>query len=162
MRRALPTSAATPGSAEPHVRVRIGSCGLVLRPVVCAGIVNDVRAMAATPDSSDPAAPMTPRRRVLRYPGVVGIGLGSLLFDAGHEMATAALPGFLRSIGAPAAALGAIAGLADAARSVSKVAGGLSPTGATSSAGPPPRAATPSLPVGHGAFGPQRARVLDG
>ena len=62
---------------------------------------------------------------VLRNPAVVGIGLGSLLSDAGHEMATAALPGFLRSIGAPAAALGAIEGLADAALSVSKVAGGV-------------------------------------
>src|SRR5437899_12696775 len=62
---------------------------------------------------------------VLRNPGVVGIGLGSLLSDTGHEMATAALPGFLRSIGAPAAALGAIEGLADAALSASKVAGGV-------------------------------------
>jgi MFS family permease len=61
---------------------------------------------------------------VLRNPGVVGIGLGSLLSDAGHEMATAALPGFLRSINAPAAALGAVEGIADAALSASKVAGG--------------------------------------
>ena len=55
---------------------------------------------------------------VVRNPGVVGIGLASLLSDAGHEMATAALPGFLRSIGAPAAALGAIEGVADGASDV--------------------------------------------
>jgi len=51
---------------------------------------------------------------VLRNRSVVGIGLGSLLSDTGHEMATAALPGYLRSIGASAAALGAIEGAADA------------------------------------------------
>ena len=62
---------------------------------------------------------------VLRNPSVVGIGLASLLSDAGHEMATAALPGFLRSLGAPAAALGAIEGVADGALSFSKLAGGL-------------------------------------
>jgi MFS family permease len=55
----------------------------------------------------------------------LGIGLGSLLSDTGHEMATAALPGFLRSLGAPASALGAIEGVADAALSASKVAGGV-------------------------------------
>ena len=62
---------------------------------------------------------------VLRNRGVLGIGLGSLLSDTGHEMATAALPGFLRSLGAPAAALGAIEGVADAALSASKIAGGV-------------------------------------
>ena len=64
-------------------------------------------------------------RHVFRNPSVVGIGLGSLLSDTGHEMATAALPGFLSSIGAPAAALGAIDGVADASVSASKVAGGV-------------------------------------
>src|SRR6266550_2607876 len=63
-------------------------------------------------------------QHVLRNPGVIGIGIGSLLSDAGHEMATAALPGFLRSIGAPAAALGAIEGVADATQSAAKLAGG--------------------------------------
>jgi MFS family permease len=62
---------------------------------------------------------------VLRNPSVLGIALGSLLSDAGHEMATAALPGFLRSIGAPAAALGAIEGVADATQSAAKVIGGV-------------------------------------
>jgi MFS family permease len=62
---------------------------------------------------------------VLRNRSVIGIGAGSLLSDTGHEMATAALPGFLRSIGAGAAALGAIEGTADAALSASKAAGGV-------------------------------------
>lgn len=61
----------------------------------------------------------------VRNPTVLGIGLASLLSDAGHEMATAALPGFLASIGAAPAALGAIEGIADAALSASKVAGGV-------------------------------------
>ena len=81
--------------------------------------------MAAVPDPPVPVAGIAPARHVLRNRGVVGIGLGSLLSDTGHEMATAALPGFLRSISAPAAALGAIEGVADAALSASKVAGGI-------------------------------------
>ncbi len=76
------------------------------RPVAPAGSGHDA------PDS------------VFRNPGVVGIGVASLLSDTGHEMATAALPGFLRTIGAPAAALGLIEGVADSALSLSKLAGG--------------------------------------
>ena len=77
------------------------------------------------PDHDTTENPIEETLHVLRNPGVLGIGLGSLLSDAGHEMATAALPGFLNSIGAPAAALGAIEGVADAALSASKVAGGV-------------------------------------
>jgi MFS family permease len=66
-----------------------------------------------------------PAPHVLRNRGVLGIGLASLLSDSGHEMATAALPGFLRSISAPAAALGAIEGVADSTLSASKAAGGI-------------------------------------
>ena len=48
-------------------------------------------------------------------PGVRGIGLASLLSDAGHEIATALLPSLLTSVlGAPAAVLGLIEGIADA------------------------------------------------
>lgn len=56
---------------------------------------------------------------------VLGIGLASLFSDAGHEMATAALPGFLTALGAPPIALGVIEGVADATLSASKVAGGI-------------------------------------
>ena len=75
-------------------------------------------------EARDTAAPDR-ARHVLRNGTVLGIGLGSLLSDTGHEMATAALPGFLRTLGAPAAALGAIEGVADASLSASKVAGGI-------------------------------------
>jgi hypothetical protein len=44
---------------------------------------------------------------------VVGMGFTSLLSDWGHEMATAILPAFLTSLRVPAAALGAIEGIAD-------------------------------------------------
>src|SRR5271168_5038213 len=40
--------------------------------------------------------------------GVLGLGLGSLFSDWGHETATAILPAFLASIGAPPVALGII------------------------------------------------------
>jgi MFS family permease len=65
------------------------------------------------------------RASVFRNPSVVGIGIASLFSDVGHEMATAALPGFFHAIGAPAAALGAIEGVADAALSSAKFAGGV-------------------------------------
>ncbi|HEV2035448.1 MAG TPA: MFS transporter, partial [Candidatus Dormibacteraeota bacterium] len=58
-------------------------------------------------------------------PGVLGIGLASLLADAGHEIPTALLPSFLTStLGAPAAALGLIEGLADGAAGGARLLGG--------------------------------------
>jgi MFS family permease len=58
-------------------------------------------------------------------PGVRGIGLASLLSDLGHEVPTALLPSFLSSVlGAPAAALGLIEGIADGIAGLAKVAGG--------------------------------------
>jgi MFS family permease len=55
---------------------------------------------------------------------VVGMGVTSLLSDAGHEMATAVLPGFLAVLGVSAAALGLIEGVADATSSFVKLASG--------------------------------------
>jgi MFS family permease len=55
---------------------------------------------------------------------VVGMGITSFLSDAGHEMATAILPGFLGVIGAPPAALGLIEGISDAVSSFVKLWGG--------------------------------------
>jgi len=58
-------------------------------------------------------------------PGVRGIGLASLLSDLGHEIPTALLPSFLSSVlGARAAALGLIEGVADALSGIAKLAGG--------------------------------------
>jgi MFS family permease len=55
---------------------------------------------------------------------VVGMGVTSLLSDAGHEMATAVLPGFLAVLGVSAAALGAIEGIADSVSSFVKLGSG--------------------------------------
>jgi MFS family permease len=55
---------------------------------------------------------------------VVGMGVTSLLSDAGHEMATAVLPGFLQALAAPTYALGLIEGLADAPSSFVKLGAG--------------------------------------
>ncbi len=52
---------------------------------------------------------------------VIGMGLTSLLCDAGHEMATSVLAGFLAVIGAPVSALGIIEGVADALSSFLKL-----------------------------------------
>jgi len=56
--------------------------------------------------------------------GVLGIGLASLFSDWGHEAATAILPAFLASLGAPAFALGVIEGVSDGFSSYAKLAGG--------------------------------------
>jgi len=55
---------------------------------------------------------------------VFGMGLTRLLSDAGHEMATAVLAGFLAVIGAPVYALGIIEGVADALSSFVKLGAG--------------------------------------
>ena len=58
-------------------------------------------------------------------PGVRGIGSASLLADLGHEVPTALLPGLLTStLGAPAAALGIIEGVADGLGGATRLAGG--------------------------------------
>jgi MFS family permease len=56
--------------------------------------------------------------------GVLGLGLGSLFSDWGHETATAILPAFLASLGAPPVALGIIEGVSDGVASFAKLAGG--------------------------------------
>ena len=64
------------------------------------------------------------RTRWLSAP-VVGIGSASFLSDLGHEVPTSLLPSFLTStLGAPAAALGLIEGIADGAAGVAKLVGG--------------------------------------
>jgi len=55
---------------------------------------------------------------------VLGMALSSFFSDAGHEMATATLPLFLTAIGAPAAALGIVEGVADAFASLAKLGAG--------------------------------------
>ena len=58
-------------------------------------------------------------------PGVRGIGTASLLSDVGHEIPTALLPNLLTAtLGAPAAALGLIEGLADGLAGAARLVGG--------------------------------------
>jgi len=58
--------------------------------------------------------PTTPTRERWLGPGVAGIGTASFLADVGHEIPTALLPNLLTAtLGAPAAALGLIEGIAD-------------------------------------------------
>jgi MFS family permease len=57
--------------------------------------------------------------------GVAGIGAASFLDDVGKEVSTSLLPAFLTStLGAPAAALGAIEGIADGLAGGARLAGG--------------------------------------
>lgn len=70
-----------------------------------------------------PASEEPPERWLT--PGVKGIGTASLLADLGHEIPTALLPSFLTStLGAPAAALGAIEGISDGLAGAARLAGG--------------------------------------
>lgn len=82
--------------------------------------------------------PSSPNPELSRRPGgrgvskvrwltqtVLAIGLASLCSDIGHEMATAALPAFLASLGAASAVLGLIEGLADGLSSITKLLSGL-------------------------------------
>jgi MFS family permease len=55
---------------------------------------------------------------------IIAMGLTSFFSDACHEMATAVLPGFLSTIGAPPVALGIIEGVSDALSSFTKLLGG--------------------------------------
>ena len=57
-------------------------------------------------------------------PGVAGIGAASLLSDIGHEIPRSLLPALLTSLGAPAAALGLIEGVANGAAGAAKLLGG--------------------------------------
>lgn len=70
---------------------------------------------------TDPGAPS---QRSWVSPGVIGIGSASFLSDVGHEIPTALLPSLLSGMGAPAAALGLIEGIANAAAGLARLAGG--------------------------------------
>jgi MFS family permease len=69
-----------------------------------------------------PATEKKPPRWLNRT--VLGIGLASLLSDWSHEIATTVLPAFLASMGAAAAWLGVIEGVADGLSSFAKMASG--------------------------------------
>jgi len=78
------------------------------------------------PTANDPAPP-SPSPTASKHwltRGVLGLGLGSLFSDWGHEAATAILPAFLASLGAPPVALGIIEGVSDGIASFAKLGGG--------------------------------------
>jgi MFS family permease len=75
-------------------------------------------------DSGVMAGPVDARTRWLT-PGVRGIGAASLLSDLGHEVATALLPRMLTSVlGASAAVLGVMEGIADGLAGIARLGGG--------------------------------------
>ncbi len=64
-------------------------------------------------------------RRPWLTPGVGGIGAASFLADVGHEVPTALMAGFVTTtLGAPAAALGAIEGISDGLAGAGRFVGG--------------------------------------
>lgn len=65
-----------------------------------------------------------PHRKPWLNRNVVGMGLTSFLSDAGHEMATAILPGFLAVLGLSPEVLGLIEGVADSTSSFVKLGSG--------------------------------------
>ena len=74
------------------------------------------------PDTAPQAADSPHHPRWLTK-GVAGIGGARLLADLGHEIPTALLPSFLTTtLGAPAAALGLIEGIADGCAGVARYA----------------------------------------
>lgn len=76
--------------------------------------------------SPSPAAPRPTPRSPVRWLNrtVLGVGLASLFSDLSHETVTALLPAFLASLGAAAAALGTVEGVADGLSSAAKLYGG--------------------------------------
>ncbi len=76
------------------------------------------------PDDSTIAVSSPPQSVPWLNRSVVGMTLASFFSDFGHEVATAILPLFLAAIGAPAAALGTIEGVADAVSSFVKLISG--------------------------------------
>lgn len=86
--------------------------------------VSDPRAETAQPEGPAPVTPARPPAAWLGPP-VRGIGAASLLADLGHEVPTALLPGLLTgALGAPAAALGVIEGVADGLAGAARLVGG--------------------------------------
>jgi MFS family permease len=81
-------------------------------------------------DSAVVSAPATiadqaPEKERWLTPGVRGIGGASLLADVGHEIPTSLLPSLLtNTLGAPAAALGVIEGVADGLAGAARFVGG--------------------------------------
>jgi MFS family permease len=79
------------------------------------------------PKNNDDSAPVKSDKTRAQWLNstVLAIGLASLCSDVGHEMATAAMPVLLASLGASSAALGLIEGLSDGLSSAAKLISGV-------------------------------------
>jgi hypothetical protein len=76
-------------------------------------------------DALDSPLETEPGQQTWFGPSVRGIGGASVFSDLGHEVPTSLLPSFLTStLGAPAAALGVIEGVADGLAGAARLAGG--------------------------------------
>ena len=81
--------------------------------------------MSIEPAEKRRAYPPEQDQEVWLTPGVRGIGLASLLSDAGHEVPTSLMPTFLTStLAAPASALGLIEGVSDGLAGAARLGGG--------------------------------------
>src|SRR5262249_43231088 len=114
------TSAPVTEAGPPNVSPSRSTYSLLLYVAAAAGCPNYAHASMSDGARSD---------RIVEepwlVPGVREIGAASLLSDLGHEVPTSLLPSFLTStLGAPAAALGLIEGIADGAAGVARFAGG--------------------------------------
>src|SRR2546421_1974475 len=76
------------------------------------------------PAVSQAGSPVSEAEESWLSAGVVGIGAASFLADVGHEIPTALLPSLLVSLGAPAAALGLMEGVAEGLAGMGRLAGG--------------------------------------
>jgi MFS family permease len=79
--------------------------------------------LSATGQTLQPSETVPPEPVWLNR-NVVGMGITSLLSDAGHEMITVLLPGFLTVLGLSSAALGTVEGIADSVSSFVKLGSG--------------------------------------
>jgi hypothetical protein len=77
----------------------------------------------SVPSNRPSSAQVAPRGRWLNST-VLGIGLASLCSDWSHEIATAAMPAFLATMGVAAAWIGLIEGVSDGLSSFAKLASG--------------------------------------
>ncbi len=90
-----------------------------------ATAIGERRHVAEEPGTVETPAGAPPHRTRWFTPGVASVGVASFGSDAGHEMVTSVLPGFVTStLGAGPAALGVIEGVSDALIGLSKLAGG--------------------------------------
>jgi len=87
-------------------------------------VLKDSGVPVSLKNGTSAGSPTTETRRRWLNRNVFAFGLTSFLSDFCHEMATAVLPQFLQTIGASAAALGFIEGVADAISSFIKLGAG--------------------------------------